>query len=89
MRPLDASLGGRRVRTDPIDVEFVEGAAESRVAVPAGGGLQVDAEDAGLVTVERERLVEPIEVLGSRVFAASFPGRIPGVFQVSSPVFVD
>ena len=53
MRPFDASLGRRRVRTDPVDVEFVQGAAELRMAVATSRRLAVDPEDAGLVTVER------------------------------------
>ena len=63
MRPLDAPLGRRGVRTDPIDVEFVQGAPELRMAVAAGRRLEVAPEDTGLVTVERQRLPVSLQIL--------------------------
>jgi hypothetical protein len=67
MCPLDTSFGRRRVRADALDVEFVEHAPELRVPGATRCGREIYAEDAGFVTVERQRLAMSLDILARRL----------------------
>jgi signal peptidase I len=63
---LDATLGLRRIGALRVDVQLAHRSAKLGVAIACTRLLGVDAEDAGLVAVERDRLAVPLEVgLGS------------------------
>lgn len=62
MRPLDATLGLRRVGADDVDVELRQRAAELRVAPGLLSAGIDDAEDTRLVAVEGDRLAVSLEV---------------------------
>src|SRR5450631_3743677 len=59
---LDAPLCRRRCGADSVDVEFVQRARELRVAVAAGRGNLIYAENARFVTVERQRLTALLDI---------------------------
>ena len=63
MGAFDTTLGCGCVGANAIDVELIQGAAELRMPVTTNGSLGVDAENAGLVAVERQWLAKVIDVL--------------------------
>jgi hypothetical protein len=67
MRPLNATLGRRRVGTDAIDVALVNRPSKLRVAWSLGCRGTVHSEDDGLIAVERQRLAMAGDVLAGSV----------------------
>jgi hypothetical protein len=64
VHPLDAALRLRAVGADDVDVELGQRAPELRDAPgPTGCAVVVDAENAVLVTVERDRLAAGADAL--------------------------
>ena len=66
MCALHSALGRRGISTNAVDIKLVKRPPELRVAWSCGGSWLVDAEDAGLVAVERERLTEALQILERR-----------------------
>src|SRR6266404_476828 len=67
VHPLDAPLRLRAVGADDVDVELGQRAPELRDAPgPAGCAVVVDAENAVLVAVERDRLAVALQVSAGR-----------------------
>src|ERR1700760_3314244 len=63
MCPFNTALGRRRVSANTIDIELKERPPELRVAWTFDRSGAVDAKDAGLVAVERQRLAVARQVL--------------------------
>ena len=55
-----ATLGSRSISANPVNIKLAKRAPELRVARAGNGAWLVDAEDAGLVTVERQWLAEAL-----------------------------
>src|ERR1700688_3648293 len=62
MRPLDATLGRRRVRAHDLDAKLVKCSTILSHPVAANRGTLVDAENCVLVTVEGHRLAIALDV---------------------------
>jgi hypothetical protein len=63
MRPLDATLGRRRVGTQDLDVQLVHGATKLGHASALKRTRLVDAEDRAFITVERDRLAIAAQII--------------------------
>jgi hypothetical protein len=63
MGPIDSPFGSRRVRTNPINIQFIECPTKLRVPIAAGGILLVDPKNAGYVALERHCLAVAIDIV--------------------------
>ena len=62
VRSFDTTLGRRRIRADPVDIEFIERPAKLRVPGTCGGIFLVHPKYTGFVAVERQRLAMSIDI---------------------------